>query len=1497
MSETTTHSTPKKRKIWPWVTIVLLMLTLGGLRWALQSDVVLNVLREQAERIGSEQLNGTLSIESLRGDLLGELTVTGLLIQDDIGETVLEADTLYARYRIWSLVRGPFVVNEISVNGPRVYASQPAENQWNILNLLPESSDTTQAGEVFPVDIQTIRVTNGFISVYSPYLLPDNEISVDSLHVNAAFSIEKDGFKANLSALDLRLTEGRLPKPLAIHLVATADENRFNLSQLTVATGRSLLDATAHYAEDGEDLRLDAGLRPLSWRDVLAYTEEPFFVEDLTLGLEVRGGLSDLQIGVEVDAAGIQGLKLATRLSLADTLVVRRLELTSGALDVARVTGNAALPQFSSLQFLLEGDVRPDYLEASVFDGSFALGGIRMAPYSLDRVEGRFALDEGAVEADLVALLGDERIGLKGEAGGVFQAMPTWTLSAESSLLDVGMWAANPDLNIFAQVNLEASGTGLEPGPEEDFSPWNINATITEMLVNQQRVESVGMQAEITASEARLYTLSRLVNSEIHFNAALEHWQEPEKIAYSFYLETTRFDLREIVGFEDFPTAINLIALGKGTGFEPETMVVESSLEIDDSVVNGADIERFQANLNLQEGLLILDNTFLKSTFATGELDIRQRINDAYSTENRVDFNLEIGQLNPLAPLAGLSFLDASGQIQGVLSTGRNGIPNIETTLQLRDVTVNDVFVRRVEGRANVRLSEEIDYELDLRFSDATSGEFRLENVQLATRGKLIEDLVRGSYRITINFTDDTRFETQAGYTVHTNTDSLSVILETDVFELRDASYRYYLSRSFSVFYQNELVRMEPLVLVGEEGVELTVEFEQYLSDAFRGRFEASDVNLAILQRIFLDEVIFDGMMNGSIFMDADLARDFYQVNARFGIREFDFQGFRLDLLDAELLLEEGRITSRLNAIENGDSLLTAELNIPFQPGDPLEFDDSFFREEIYASIRSAEMVIEDNSALAHLLGLEGVTGRVSLLGSASGTAGEPEIESVFRMDNARISGVAVDSLTFNAAFIHETSRFTINSRVVSGGQLAARLQGYIPLAIDMRTFDVTFPDEQNPMDIRVVTNDFNMATFNQFTDPALVRNIAGRINADLNIGGTFDDPELVGNLRLSRASLYLTDNNVTIRDIESDVTFSSEFIELNSLSMVSSGSLTGSGRISLDGFMPQEVDINLRARNFRAFNTRDIQVIFSMDTSIQGGFDNPKLTGSIQLDRGYLYLDNFGERTVEEVTLDEEEPSLFDGMEFYNNLEMELVFRTERNFWVRNRSRPEIQLQLAGELDIVKYRDEDVQVFGAMRANDGYVTQLGRRFDLEEAEVMFSGPPDNPQLNVRTLYELRQPSDIRIWYTIGGTVDEPTFTYESDPQMELGDIISYTLFGRPLNALAGWQQSVAGRSEGGIGDAAFDILLDRVEQLASQALGIDVLTIDNTRTGGQSGTTIKAGKYVSDRMFVALIQELGATVSSQVMLEYQIRRNLEIIITGSDNNRNGLEIQWRRDY
>ncbi|MEX0928400.1 MAG: translocation/assembly module TamB domain-containing protein, partial [Balneolales bacterium] len=98
--------------------------------------------------------------------------------------------------------------------------------------------------------------------------------------------------------------------------------------------------------------------------------------------------------------------------------------------------------------------------------------------------------------------------------------------------------------------------------------------------------------------------------------------------------------------------------------------------------------------------------------------------------------------------------------------------------------------------------------------------------------------------------------------------------------------------------------------------------------------------------------------------------------------------------------------------------------------------------------------------------------------------------------------------------------------------------------------------------------------------------------------------------------------------------------------------------------------------------------------------------------------------------------------------------------------------------------------------------------------------------------------------------------------------------------------------------ELAMEVLLDRVETLAADQLGIDVLEIDNARRGPGSGTSVKAGKFISDRVFIAFLQELGGTDSGrQFIIEYMMRRNLDLVITGSDDHRSGVDVLWRLDY
>jgi len=277
--------------------------------------------------------------------------------------------------------------------------------------------------------------------------------------------------------------------------------------------------------------------------------------------------------------------------------------------------------------------------------------------------------------------------------------------------------------------------------------------------------------------------------------------------------------------------------------------------------------------------------------------------------------------------------------------------------------------------------------------------------------------------------------------------------------------------------------------------------------------------------------------------------------------------------------------------------------------------------------------------------------------------------------------------------------------------------------------------------------------------------------------------------------------------------------------------------------------------------------------------------------------LQNFGERAVEDVTLEDEtepEPS-----EFFEALAMEMSVNFNRNFFIRNRQYLDMEIELGGQVDLVKQRNEEMQIFGTLEGVRGFARPLGKNFVLDEAVLSFSGPIRNPDLNIRTLYEPPQAAGVRIYYIIDGSLEDPNFRFDSEPTLELQDIVSYTLFGKPFYELESWEQVVAGSgSSPTAADFALDILLDRVEMLASQRLGIDVVQIDNSRSGSNSTTSIKTGWYLNQRTFFAILNEVGGQRPKTLfMLEYLLHDNLELIITQGDDSREGIDLRWKYDY
>ncbi len=1506
MEEPAEHT--KKRRIWPWITLAVILVLLSGLRLALRSDLLLDYIRSEAETRVSEMLEGELRIDRISGDLWSYLDVEGVRLYlpgGDAGDREVRhqpgtdpnpialLDSLHVSWSIADLIfRRPLEIRKLHALGFEAALVQAEDGSWNVMDLFPDDffadeDEPDEEPDAFQFVLSDVRFTAPEISVDARELMPGEPLAIRDLEMQLRLGMNRQGLFADLHQLDLFLHESRLESPVQLTSEASWDGQRITLDRLLIASAYTFFEASGGYNTVTTAANLQALLDPLSWREVDAYMEEYPIRQDLRVELHVGGSRQDLRTGLTLEAPGLDGLSIETRWSIMQEPVLTALSVNSGRIDAATLTGNDTLSaSVGGMAVSLEGTMPLMEWDRINISGNVVLEDAQFDAYSLDAFELALDASPGALRADIVLRKGDESVVAAAEAERWWEEDLEWSFSWQMRELNPGFWSGLEELAGSVTMQGSVTGKGYMPGD----TPWTAGITLERLSVSDYPDVSADMEAKLTGERLQFVSPVRFDGAELDLEAEVL-WTLDEPI-YEAVAEFRNVDLSVMPELEQLATDINGLVELSGEGYDPETMSLDASFLMAASTINRQRFEELKMDLRLRDGIAYVEDALLNSVPAEASLTLRQNLFDFYDLQNRLEFELELLDLQGFANLAGADILEVQGRFSGSLQADTLGSLVLESSLNLHSIRFDTIRVEKVDGFASVTLAEQTGFHADLEIQNPSVGSYMIRDITLVTDGILGEDAISGHYAFEFNVESESGLRQEADYHI-----ADTIWIHTRELLLTDPAGTYHLDEPFDLFLADELIVVDTLRLVSDAGSEISMSLRKTSDTPWTGFIEALDTDLGQVQYVFLNEPLFEAIFTGRIGFRID--EETVDVSGRVNIDAFQWEQVEMDSIRFAFDIADNRLLTDATVWHAGTQLVRSELDLPFEPADPGDFDEAFFDQPVSGYLRVSPLDITLFEEALREFGMEQMSGEFSLSTEISGVAGSPELTGEMHLRDGALSGVAIDSLIMTWDYDHSRSDLELASRIHSLGQKAVDVSGSVPLHLDFRTFEFDGPDPDDQVAFSILTSDFNLAVLNVFLDPTKLRDLQGRLNADIEVSGTMTEPGLDGTLSLSGGQVRLVENNITLRQMQMGLAFAPGRIELQELSIQSVGSFSGQGEITLDGLFPDRLDLQFNATNFRAFNTRDMEIYAGLNIRLSGTLDEPFLSGDVRWERGILYLDEFGERDVEEVILDEEFTDEPEGPEFFERLGMEVKFSVDRNAFVRNRRDPEIDLALRGEIDLIKEAFGELQLFGDMGVTSGDVTTFNKRFQVERGDVTFSGDPLNPALNIRTLHEPRQQyEEIRIYYVITGTLEDPQFEYESEPEMELQDIISYTLFGRPFHALAGWEQTMSGRSDGSMAtNIAVDIMLDRIENLAADRLGIDVIEIENTRRGG-GGTSIKAGKFVSDRLFIAFLQELGGTEAGrQVVVEYLIRRNLELIITAGDDYRSGLDILWRYDY
>ena len=553
----------------------------------------------------------------------------------------------------------------------------------------------------------------------------------------------------------------------------------------------------------------------------------------------------------------------------------------------------------------------------------------------------------------------------------------------------------------------------------------------------------------------------------------------------------------------------------------------------------------------------------------------------------------------------------------------------------------------------------------------------------------------------------------------------------------------------------------------------------------------------------------------------------------------------------------------------------------------------------VNASFRMYQVPLEDLGALVQTRTPLG--GLLSLDLRVAGMRTNPTMQLSATADTVRVGEVRVPRLDARATYA--SRRLTGDLRLVRDDQPAINVTANLPVDLAIGEVERRLIDDS--LRVRVQADSLNLALLEAML-PRVTR-ATGRMEAQLDVGGTWTRPTFAGNVLIRGGELGLASTGTLFRAINGSLSLSGDsipVIRLDSLVMASgegrnsrasiagvvrfserADSACAAGRSSVLRCLAERssFDVRFRANNFEAIRNRrlaDLEISGSLQ--LAGTFRGSLLTGGLRVERGSVYLRERLRKQI--IDLEDEEFRSFIDTSFapgdlaprtdwegaiVNNMTVSNVdIAIGDDVWLRSQ---EASIKLGGSVNITRQGDR-LTLEGPLLANRGtYRLYLApgviRTFEVQRGVITFyGGPVIDPSLDIVAAHTVRQAGsdrrDVRIRVTIGGTLSQPRLALSSDERIQISEtqILSYLVSGQPtfLTENTGQLQTAFATILPTLGALFERAIVEQLEFLDMFQLQTATTTIDREffNQGGPLGilaqSRIALGKQLTERTFLS---------------------------------------------
>lgn len=407
---------------------------------------------------------------------------------------------------------------------------------------------------------------------------------------------------------------------------------------------------------------------------------------------------------------------------------------------------------------------------------------------------------------------------------------------------------------------------------------------------------------------------------------------------------------------------------------------------------------------------------------------------------------------------------------------------------------------------------------------------------------------------------------------------------------------------------------------------------------------------------------------------------------------------------------------------------------------------------------------------------------------------------------------------------------------------------------------------------------------------------LSGPIAVGADFSGRVQTPQFTGVVRANNLTYVNEQYGTRITGLALDGRFSASELQIVRLSgRAGEGTVEGSGRIGLAAAAGFPMDLRVRFQNAQLARSDDIGATVTGEVAVTNSRqDGALIAGNLELPEVRYQIVRQAAAEVPVLagvrrrgeTLPQPGEETAAGVP--SNWRLDLRVHANNRVFVSG-----MGLESEWETDLrVQGTTATPSIVGNLELIRGTLSVAGRRFDVEEGRIVFTGArPPNPQINVRAVADI---DDVEVAIVVGGSANNPQIAFSSNPGLPQDEIVSRILFGSSVTEISALQAVQVAASlnslRGGGGGG-----LNPLGQLR-QATGIERLRILGADQTTGRGTAIAAGMYLSDDIYLEIITDARGFTATQ--LEIALSRSLSVISQfSSGNTGTNVNVRYSKDY